>query len=225
MRWLWRGALTLVVAIVLYLLAAGAGALIPGPVTVSEDDSTDHRILLAAGPIHYDFLIPLTPETRADFAALAAYGLQVDDPREQWLIIGWGAREFYTTTGGYSDLSLPTLWRSFTGDAAVLRVDTVGALRSDLDLPGFDLSASQFTRFRMAIRASFRTDEDGRLRAVSSAGFGASDRFFEAHGRFDILRTCNTWVSQMIRAAGLRFGIWTPTPYAVTLSLKHYHAN
>lgn len=57
---------------------------------------------------------------------------------------------------------------------------------------------------------------------IPGPGFGPTDRFFAAHGRFDILRTCNTWISDMLRAAGLRFGAWTPTPYAVTLSLVRF---
>ena len=52
-----------------------------------------------------------------------------------------------------------------------------------------------------------------------AAGFTDTDRFFEARGRFRIFRTCNTWISRILRAAGLRFGIWTPTRYAVTLSV------
>ena len=204
-------------------MAALAGALVPGPVADSPDGGPAHRILLVSGPIHYDFLIPLTPDARADFAPLTTHGIPIDDPDMRWLIIGWGAREFYTSTGQYSDISLRTLWRSFTGDASVLRVDTVGPLRTDLDLPGIDLSAAQFAQFRAAILASFKTDAAGYIRPVPGAGFGATDRFFEAQGRFDALRTCNTWVSRMIRAAGLEFGVWTPTPYAVTVSLKHFH--
>lgn len=33
------------------------------------------------------------------------------------------------------------------------------------------------------------------------------------------MRTCNVWVGERLRRAGLPFGNWTPTPQAVRLSL------
>ena len=219
-----RAALALAGLITLYLAAALAGGLIPGrsAEASAEQDAGVVTVYLLAGPIHYDFLLPLTDETRNAFAELEPGGIALHNPWAEWLLIGWGAREFYTTTGGYSDVSPGAVWRSFTGDEAVLRVDTAGPLRSKLDLPQLTLSASQYTQFLATIRDSFRRDAEGRPIVVETAGFGPSDRFFAANGRFDLFRTCNSWVGRTIRAAGLRFGVWTPTPYAVTLSLRWF---
>ncbi|MEQ8896591.1 MAG: TIGR02117 family protein [Roseovarius sp.] len=223
MRLIRNALLALAALVVAYLLAAAAGALIAGPVRDAPAlPGPPVTIRLVSGPIHYDFLLPLTPETRATFAPLARHGLSVEAPGAEWLIIGWGAREFYTTTGSYADLSLTALWRSFTGDASILRADVIGPLRAGLDLPALTLTAGQYTQLLAAISDSFRRDDTGALIALAAPGFGPSDRFFDAHGRFDILRTCNTWIAAMLRAAGLRFGAWTPTPYAVTLSLAHF---
>jgi diacylglycerol kinase (ATP) len=63
----------------------------------------------------------------------------------------------------------------------------------------------------------------GALDLFDGAGLSETDRFFEAKGHFDIIRTCNIWISRMIRAAGLNFGAWTPTPCAVNLSQKWHH--
>ncbi len=46
-----------------------------------------------------------------------------------------------------------------------------------------------------------------------------TDGFYSAVGRFHVLSTCNDWVGQKLADAGLAFGVWTPTPYGVTLSL------
>lgn len=130
MRLIRNALLALAALVAAYLLAAAAGALIPGPMQdAPAQPGPPVTIRLVSGPIHFDFLLPLTPETRAAFAPLARHGLPVDAPGARWLIIGWGAREFYTTTGSYADLSLTALWRSFTGDASVLRADVIGPLR------------------------------------------------------------------------------------------------
>ncbi|MEL7255801.1 MAG: TIGR02117 family protein, partial [Pseudomonadota bacterium] len=177
-------------------------------------------IHLVAGPIHYDFLLPLTDEARDALAPLSVTGIAIDDSTQAWALIGWGAREFYTTTGGYGDVSLGAIWRSFSGDASVLRVETFGPIARPDQFPALTLSRAQYAQLLAAIRNSFQTDAAGAFQPVPVPGFTATDRFFEAHGRFDVIRTCNIWISRMLRQAGVSFGAWTPTPFAVTLSLK-----
>ncbi|MEO3413384.1 TIGR02117 family protein [Roseovarius sp. CAU 1744] len=209
----------------IYMLAAVAGALIPGKHANVPDRGAPLRVLLIAGPIHYDFLLPLTDRARAQFSQLQTHGIPVNDPAMHWLVVGWGAREFYTSTGRYRDVRLPVLWRSFTGDTSVLRIDVAGRLPPGLPVQELTLSETRYTQLLTAIKGSFETDSAGDLLPIGRQGLAETDRFFQARGRFDALRTCNTWVSDMLRAAGEDFGIWTPTPYAVSLSLSWFHAN
>lgn len=144
--------------------------------------------------------------------------MPVSNPAVDWVLAGWGARDFYTSTGSYSDMRPGPVWRAMTGDASVLRVEVLGPI-DPTGLTRVPLSERQFTRLLGAIAA---TRTGARL---ADAGFTATDGFFEARGRFSILRTCNTWIGEMLRAAGLRFGRWTPTPQAVRLALARLEAN
>ena len=94
-----------------------------------------------------------------------------------------------------------------------------GALPAGFDTPRLRMGPDQYARLPDEIDEGFRRDDRGQPIPVPAAGFTDTDRFFEARGRFRIFRTCNTWISRTLRAAGLRFGIWTPTRYAVTLSV------
>lgn len=189
------------------------GGLIGGVIpSVGSAPGDDVEIRLVGTAIHYDFLLPATPETRAAFGFAARAGVPVEAPDVAWILAGWGARDFYTATGAYSDMEIGTIWRAVSGDASVLRVEVWG----DVDLgdwPRIGLSAAQYTRLLEAIVAS--TDE----RVLESPGFTPTDRFFGGRGGFGFWRTCNVWVGEMLRAAGLRFGVWTPTPQAVRLAL------
>jgi len=98
-----------------------------------------------------------------------------------------------------------------------------GALRDDLTIREVKVSNTAYTRMLTAIKDSFRFNATGQPIAVPVRGLGATDRFFEARGRFNAVFTCNTWISSILRAAGQDFGVWTPTPYAVTLSQKRFH--
>jgi uncharacterized protein (TIGR02117 family) len=195
-----------------YLAAAAVGGLVPGAVAdVAEGDEVEIGLLF--GPIHVDFLLPATQETRSALAALEEAGVPVADPGVAHFIVGWGAREFYTTAGTYADITLAASARAITGDASVLRVDVVGPIAPDAEYPRLRLSAAQYSALLAEITAT------GSGPAIAGAGFTQTDGFVEAEGRFHILRTCNTWVGRVLRAAGVQMGAWTPTPYSVRLSL------
>jgi len=212
-----RALLCLVALVFVYFVAALIGAVVPAAGSRAKGDGAV-AIHLVTGPIHYDFLLPLTPQTRAKLNDLRLAGLPVDQPNMQWVLIGWGAREFYTTTGSYSDVALGSVLKGLTGDRSVLRVDVLGSLRPDLELPSIRMSPDQLDRFLDAVIASFARTDQGTVIPLSVSGLTATDRFFEAKGRFNLFRTCNVWIGEMLRAADVRFGVWVPLPYSVTVS-------
>ncbi len=214
MRRLLRGLLAIATVPALYLLAALVGALIPaggagapadGPVTVK----------LLRSPIHYDFLLPADEDTRALFGFAKTAGVPIDHPDVAWILVGWGARDFYTTIGGYRDVSASAILKGIAGDATVLRVDALGPVPD----PYPAILTLHLTRAEYAaLRASIARDITGAP-ALDHPGFSPTDAFFPATGPFNIFRTCNVWIGERLRDAGIGTGIWTPTPYAVTLSL------
>jgi uncharacterized protein (TIGR02117 family) len=205
-----------------YVLSGLLGALIPSGGDWPQEGL---RVGLLRGPIHYDFLLPADAGTRAGFAfAEVDRGVPVSHPDARWLVVGWGSAAFYTTAGTYADIAPSAVWTAATGDAAVMRVDVWGAL-PDEDWPGLrwvTLTPVQYAALRGAILASFHRNAGGRPVALPVAGFTGTDGFWQAEGRFDLFRTCNVWVGRMLRQAGLRFGLWTPTPQAVSLSLATF---
>lgn len=210
-RWVTLGLLG---PIFLYLGLAVVGALIPAPhgdVTTTGDD---RWIILVQGPIHYDILLPMDDETRDGFAFLANGGVPIDHFNAAWLSVGWGSAAFYTTAGSYADIEFGAMAKAITGDSGVLRFDVYGPLPDSPHLRRVQISAEQLDTLRIGILANLATPTPLPL-----SGFSDTDAFYPAKGRFNILRTCNVWVGQQLAAAGIAFGRWTPTPYAVTLSL------
>lgn len=207
----------------LYLMAAIYGTVLPGRGAMDPSAKT-HMILLVKGPIHYDLLLPLNAETRARFAPLGARDIQIDHPDARWLVVGYGALEFYTQTPTYRELALPALWQGVIGDEAVLRFDIVGTLAPGLPVRAAHLTESQYEALLNSIYGSLALDPGGQPDRITAAGYSVSDGFFAAKGRFSLLRTCNVWIAEQLRAAGLRFGLWTPMPLSVSLSFDLYQA-
>jgi uncharacterized protein (TIGR02117 family) len=220
-----RRALAVVAAMVLvYLGSAALGGLIGNGNPIRAPTDTDYRIGLVIGPIHTDLLIPLTPTVRSRFAFATAAGVPLDAPGAEWLLIGWGAQEFYTTAGTYADITAHATWMGVTGDTAVMRLDAIGHISDFTDIPRITLDAVQFAALIDVIDATFQRDEQGAAITIDHPGFTASDQFFAATGHFNILRTCNVWVGEVMGAAGIAFGRWTPTPYAMRLSLWRFQS-
>ena len=205
-HWLWRGPL---LALGLYLLAGTLGGLIR---VGQPDGGGGPTIFLLSGPIHTDLVLPSTPALKDWFAFLARDGIDFGD----WLIVGWGARDFYTTTGSYSDLRPGAVLKAVTGDRSVMRVQPIGPFTPHPDMTPLALSEAEYDRLLEAVRGGFDGTEPQRLNQPGQTG---GDHFYAGAGRFHILRTCNVWVAEMLDEAGIRFGRWTPTAYAVTLSL------
>ncbi len=212
MRRLRQGVIALGLVIGAYCLAAALGGLIPGRAADLPQGETV-EIALLYGPIHVDFILPADDRTRSAIGFAAGAGVPVGHPDVRHVIVGWGARDFYTTAGTFADITASATLRAVTGDASVLRVDVIGDFPPGFDPPRLRLSQDQYAALLAAIAATATGP------AIPGAGHTGTDGFLEAEGRFHILNTCNTWVSRMLRAAGVPAGIWTPTPYAVRLGL------
>ncbi len=220
--WIGKAVAALCVFIGLYLAGAVIGGVIGNGARVPAATNDLYRVGLIVGPIHTDLLIPLTPDLRERLAFAADTGVPIDDPAAEWLVIGWGAHDFYTTVGGYADLSVGAVARGILGDTSVLRVDVAGRIG---DFSGIDLLAltpGQFSRLTDAVLAGFKIGPDGQPMALPDPGFTLSDSFFVGKDGFNIFRTCNVWVSELMAKAGVPFGRWTPTPYAVRMSVWRF---
>lgn len=205
------------------MLAGFLGAVIPGAVSGVAGAPTE-VIGLARGPIHYDILLPLTPETREAFGFAKAQGLPMDLPEAKWLVLGWGAAGFYTTVGSYGDITPGVLWRAATGDGSVLRLDLAGDVSQVAGLTWLEVSPAQIAALRDLALAELARDGAGRPVALPAALWGQRHVFYRAKSPFHLFHTCNAWVGETLRAAGIAQGVWTPTTQALSLSLW-WHAS
>lgn len=208
--------LAAVVAAPLLWFGAGLlGGLIPGPVT-PQSGLPAVQIGLVATPIHYDLLLPLEDDLRARFGFAADAGVGIADPAAGWLLVGWGAEGFYTSAGRYSDIPAAAVARAITGDRSVLRLEVWEnrPLTDFAQTRSLMLSASGYRALVDRILAELGTPE-----LVQAPGLTRGDAFFRASTPFNGLFTCNAWVGEALRGAGVPVGLWTPSPQSLRLRL------
>jgi len=214
-------------SVLIVLAAIAAGTIVPRPLfspAMPAADDAASAVLLISNPIHTDIAIPLTSATREIFGFLEHSGIQVSAPEAEWLVVGWGGRAFYLETPTWTDLKPMPVLKALTVDRSVLRVDLAGPI--DLAHPAvsaFAVDSEGAKRLVDFVRQSF-VREGGAVVAIADAGYGSSDRFFEAEGSFNILLGCNTWTARALREAGLRTGLWNPLPQTLAVSLEMFNA-
>ena len=190
-----------------YLVAALAGSLIPVNRGWTEPDD-GVTVYLANNGLHSDIVMPMKAHgldwapfvPRSDFAA--------PDANAQWVAFGSGEERVYLDTPRWRDIKPRTVWSALTGGRRVMHVEWVSN-------PGYidraiRLRPEEYRRLWAAVRADFQLDSNGRPKRIDHPGYGRSDAFYWATGRFHALKTCNTWASSRFRLAGIRTSLWPP---------------
>jgi uncharacterized protein (TIGR02117 family) len=200
----------------LYLIAALVLGAIPANPGWHEAKS-GVRIFVRTNGVHTWIMVPkVTPEM--DWRPLVP-GAHLKDPRwgnGNYVAIGYGNREFYLNTPTWADLTFRNAFWALvgSGDSLVHADHDNDPQPSDVQRP-IILDHSQYLRLVAFIRGSFRTDANGRTIPLLGRGYGNSDVFYEAVGRYNAVYTCNQWTGEALRRAGVRTGLWTPLSQSV----------
>jgi uncharacterized protein (TIGR02117 family) len=214
--------LALAAIVLLYLAASIAGAAIPAPAIALKGEGRPAQVYLLTSLLHADFAIPVDDAIRERFAFLREGGIPIDHPNLRYLVFGWGARDFYIKTRMLADIRpLPAL-KGMVGDASVMHVLAASDVKKDESAVVLSLPPGGIEGLLGFIERSFRRD-GAAARPIEGASYGMSDAFFEGAGRFHIFRSCNIWVAQGLREAGIATGAWTPTTWSLLQGIN-WHA-
>lgn len=193
-----------------YFLAGLIGGAIPAG-TGEPPPARGIRIYVEDNGIHTGIVLPKHAAGQSFDDLVRADDLA--DPRHAghgWLSIGWGERAFYLGTPSWADVKPATILAAAIGsDAVVMHVGHLSEPVGEAGVYPVTLSPDQYRRLVAFIRASF-----GKGQPVH--GYGPSDAFYVARGRYSAVDTCNAWTGAALRAAGVPMGAWTPFPVTVT---------
>ena len=204
-RGVWGRRLLLVVAAIpiIFLLAALAGSLLPLNRGWNEP-AEGTTIYLRSNGIHVDIVMPAQAQGLDWSALLPPSHVRAAPAEVRWYGFGAGERRVYLETPTWSDITPRTLWSALTGGERVMHVDQTA--EPGAELYAVRLRPEEYRRLWAAIRADF----DGKPRRIDHPGYGPDDAFYEARGKASAVQTCNQWVADKLRLAGVRTSAWTP---------------
>jgi uncharacterized protein (TIGR02117 family) len=200
--------LTVILAIpAAYMLAALVGSFVP--VNSGWKEPADGvTIYLADNGIHTDIIMPAEAAGVDWRPVLADSDAAAAPANARWIAFGSGEEKVYLDTPSWWDIRPGTIWAALAGSRRVLHVEWV-------DNPayaerGIRLRPEEYRRLWSAVRADFRADRAGKPMPIDHPGYGCCDAFYWAAGRFNALETCNVWVADKLRIAGVKTSLWPP---------------
>ena len=171
-------------------------------------------IFIASNGVHTDLVLPVRA-AGTDWREILPLS-DVKDPAFEPTHVGfgWGDRAFYLETPHWQDLKLGTALKALLGlgPSTLHVVWQARPLESD-EIRRIRITPVQLAHLVRYLRAGFATDADGKPVAIRGAVYHTHDAFYEAHGSYSVILTCNEWVRRALADAGIRTAIWAPFDY------------
>ncbi|MCW3796348.1 TIGR02117 family protein [Sphingomonas sp. BN140010] len=197
----------------LYLLAALVGSLVPlnGAWTEPARGTT---VYLRSNGVHVDIVMPAVAQgldwrsyfPRRDFADAPA--------NPKWFGFGAGERRVFLETASWADLTPRAAWGAVAGGERIIHVDRTA--EPGADLFAIRLRPEEYRRLWAAVRAQLALSPEGRPLRIDHPGYGPDDAFYLSRGRASALNTCNNWVADKLRLAGVEVSAWSPFAQGLT---------
>lgn len=219
-RYLKYVALIIMAFVITYLCLAILGALLPAnsswtnpldshlndPIAIDADNID---IFVETNGIHVNIILPLTNDEGILRNILYPYHLQKAQYNSQFAMIGWGHKGVYQNAQDWNDLTIDDAFSAASGAGdALLHIYYIHNPKPNNYRKKIRITRAQYLNILNNISSYFKYDENGKLRIFK--GYGDNDLFYEAHGRYSIINTCNVWMGMILREAGIKVGYWTP---------------
>ncbi len=181
-------------------------AIILSSITVNKQGTNNtpySTIFLSNNGIHADIIL-----AKKDMTATLQKGL-ISNTNDKFLAFGWGEQQFYLNTVTINNMTPQIFARvMLINSPSVIHVQQYQHQQSDwIAVP---VSKEQLAQINHYIQTSFQHDSIGNKLLFVNRGYGKSDNFYKANGKYSSLNTCNTWANTAFKNSGLQASLWTP---------------
>lgn len=176
----------------------------------SIDEKVSKTIHVTTNGIHTSIVLPLHDISNfIDLTDFAGYQGQ------QYLMIGWGDKDFYMNVPQWSDLTLKTaLTSTFIPTDSALHLTLLETPAYLAEINTYQLNNQQYQALLSAITDS-AVMSNNRFIVYKNQSHSSIDNFYQANGSYHLFNTCNSWTNHIMKEAGLPHSLWTPFSFAV----------
>jgi uncharacterized protein (TIGR02117 family) len=188
--------LTLALAALVHVFA-GCARHEPSRIAIDVPPPGVHSIFVVSYGFHTGLAV------RARDVQEAVWPARRDFPDADFLVIGWGEREYYPRDDPGVWLALRTLLTRAQSTLNVIPVTgSIAHAFRDTEAIELRVPDSGFQRMVEFVRESYELDAHGRAIAIPS-DLHDQGRFYASPRTFHAFENCNTWVARALQRAGL----------------------
>ena len=198
-----------------FLIIGYLAVLLVGLIPVNNDFEASEngiQIFIISNAVHADIILPIA-NSKMDWAeAFSDIEFEGDVLTTSHVAFGWGDRGFFLETETWDDFKLTTA-------ANALLLPSRSCVHVSFTRPEYfaeatpiTISQDQYERLVDFIDSTFKRDEGGNRIQIEGYAYSTTDAFFDSHGRYHLLNTCNSWVGRALKVAGVRVPWLSPMP-------------
>jgi len=164
--------------------------------------------------VHTDICLPLTSPQK-DWTSIINTD-DFDKTNWQYIAFGWGDKGFFMDTPTWAELKVSVAFKAlFKLGETAMHV----SLHEEVPIhnkwqKGVWISVEQYEKLIEYIEQSFQFDEKQNPIKIDFEGLPAyeylNDNFYEAVGQYHFFKTCNCWVNEALKTAGVKTALWAP---------------
>lgn len=199
----------------IYGLAHLIGILIP----VNTDTASENQeieIYIQQFGAHTDLVLPLNNEVKNWEEVVDPRHSTSGSPNTRYVSFGWGDLGFYRDVPTWDDLTLKiAVTALFTKSPSAVHLKYSENLPQAEKTVSLKLTKDQYKKLCTYIENTFKTDEKGKVQQIPDLYYTQTDAFYKARGSLSLFKTCNTWINNALKAAGIRTSLWTALPQGI----------
>lgn len=195
----------------IYMILVIIGGIIPVNAN-SNTEGPDIKIYLISNGMHTDIVLPAQTYL-FDWTNLVKFEHTLSKQENfKYISFGWGDLGFYANTPEWKDLTFKTGFKAlFLRTPSAVHATFLNTVVEDEDTKTLYINREQYTKLVDYIKNTFEFDEaNGEVYPVKGLHYSYNDVFYRARGSLHLFNTCNTWVNNALKEAGLRASLWTP---------------
>ncbi|MBL8888375.1 MAG: TIGR02117 family protein [Planctomycetaceae bacterium] len=197
------------------------------------DDGVE--IYVISNEFHADLVLPIVNDVVDWRVCFPASHFAGEVGAAKFVLFGWGDRRFFVETARWRDLKMSIALNALWSNDTALHVTQTDSRHWEPNAVKVRISRDQYAELARYVRATLADIDpatmtvadlnESLLKPVSNpiagARYGVNDAFYHANGRYHVLNTCNNWVGNGLRRAGVRVGAWTPLPKTIYFYLPN----
>lgn len=196
-------------ALLSLLIMLALGYVIPRPWSAPSSQPCERMIYVSSDNFHTNLILPMT-DLVTGWQQRVGLSLPTTDPI-QYLVFGWGERTFYVETPSWEEMKISNALKAlFWSNAAAMNVYSLPEApqsQGNTIVKPVWMTEQNYRQLLQFIQNSFQLDRQGQVMRIRRRN-GDLTNFFEAHGRYSILTTCNSWTAEGLRAAQIKTPLW-----------------